>query len=820
MLTIKAPIETALRNDLTASGDAFCEKIRGNYLQLGSYVDEADLMHLVTQPPEIFLMNGGMTSVTENVGVENTQIRKVEIINNLVNRILVSADAELSYQDRVYITNILHQLGIRDERQFMHQVYRLTKQTKEQEETINLYWNNLEEIRSMVETYADNTSMTFRTDEEVFHQEVLHLHEEVNRRLQTASLYQILRNFYESREGEKTVTNAEFRITEQGRLAREILLNKLRETVRGEASPLVYRHENIYEGDENRIEDVTLQEVNERINSAVLLNLVDNLYENTYERLDHSVQNWISAEDTFYGAAENTLYRIEQNTAYLQFLHQEYRDQEENIELYRDETEMIKRLLNLYESSDVRIQQSLLGNTYENASVENREFTAIDESVHTREFTSAETTYLEEKAGDEIVNTEVKSGDQLQEKLYQTYQQNIARNQKYMKNLKTILEQNAPGPVTETPAERMMRDSRLALEHPEEFISRYEDAEKQENQRADVIFREREKLLPPEQQRANELIREYLLAPRNFYHSEMISRDNLGILLADILEAEREENAERRVEEAKKAGSFPETGKDEAVKSGESLLPAGKEPVRHPVLMEGAARFETASSEYREAVLQNLFPVFSTKLIHIRPGITVEEIAGEVNKQVRVVAEEETKEADTALRENLETVITRGTRSEREFTSVTDQTRILEENAFVFRKSREIVNGITDRVIYRWLEKQVLGPVERESFETEQISMVHRSRETSVDEETIENIRQEMQRLEEMNRTTTEKIENRETTEKTVINNTVYSTVEEETKDIQNIVNRSVRQQLDAITERVYGRIEKQLRNEQRRRGL
>ncbi|MBR1440794.1 MAG: hypothetical protein IJ589_06175, partial [Lachnospiraceae bacterium] len=423
-------------------------------------------------------------------------------------------------------------------------------------------------------------------------------------------------------------------------------------------------------------------------------------------------------------------------------------------------------------------------------------------------------------AGDEIVNTEVKSGDQLQEKLYQTYQQNIARNQKYMKNLKTILEQNAPGPVTETPAERMMRDSRLALEHPEEFISRYEDAEKQENRRADVIFREREKLLPPEQQRANELIREYLLAPRNFYHSEMISRDNLGILLADILEAEREENAERRVEEAKKAGSFPETGKDEAVKSGESLLPAGKEPVRLPVLMEGAARFETASSEYREAVLQNLFPVFSTKLIHIRPGITVEEIAGEVKKQVRVVAEEETKEADTALRENLETVITRGTRSEREFTSVMDQTRILEENAFVFRKSREIVNGITDRVIYRWLEKQVLGPVERENFETEQISMVHRSRETSVDEETIENIRQEMQRLEEMNRTTTEKIENRETTEKTVINNTVYSTVEEETKDIQNIVNRSVRQQLDAITERVYGRIEKQLRNEQRRRGL
>ena len=52
--------------------------------------------------------------------------------------------------------------------------------------------------------------------------------------------------------------------------------------------------------------------------------------------------------------------------------------------------------------------------------------------------------------------------------------------------------------------------------------------------------------------------------------------------------------------------------------------------------------------------------------------------------------------------------------------------------------------NITDRVIYRWLEKQVLGPRETETFETRQIAMVHRSKETTVDEETIENIRQEM----------------------------------------------------------------------------
>ena len=487
-MILKAPIETTLRNDLTKGGEAFCERIRGNYLQMGSYVEEADLMHLVTQPPQVFLMNGGMTNLVENASVENTQIKKVEVINQLVNRILISADASLSYQDRVYITNILHQLGIRDERKFMKEVYRLTRQTREQNETINLYWDNLSEIRSMVEEYTQQNNLQLRKDEEIFQQEALHLHEEVNRRLQTASVYQILRNFYESRSGDRTVTNAEYRITEQGRMAREILLNRLREEVRGEAAPLVYRHENIYEGDEERIEEVTLQEVTERVTSAILLNLVDNLYENTYERLDHTQQNWISAEDTFYGAAENTLYRIEQNTAYLQYLHDEYLRNEENIDLYQKETEQIRNIINLYESSDLRIQQSLGGNTYENSALEERQYTDQSEVNVTNTFTSAEMTFTRQQGDTLELENETRITDRLTQNVYQAYQQNLARHQKYMQNLKQILQQNPPEDSFGSARERTMEEARLALTHPEEVVARFEDERERDfrNHRGDV----------------------------------------------------------------------------------------------------------------------------------------------------------------------------------------------------------------------------------------------------------------------------------------------------------------------------------------------
>ena len=819
-MILKAPIETTLRNDLTKGGEAFCERIRGNYLQMGSYVEEADLMHLVTQPPQVFLMNGGMTNLVENASVENTQIKKVEVINQLVNRILISADASLSYQDRVYITNILHQLGIRDERKFMKEVYRLTRQTREQNETINLYWDNLSEIRSMVEEYTQQNNLQLRKDEEIFQQEALHLHEEVNRRLQTASVYQILRNFYESRSGDRTVTNAEYRITEQGRMAREILLNRLREEVRGEAAPLVYRHENIYEGDEERIEEVTLQEVTERVTSAILLNLVDNLYENTYERLDHTQQNWISAEDTFYGAAENTLYRIEQNTAYLQYLHDEYLRNEENIDLYQKETEQIRNMINLYESSDLRIQQSLGGNTYENSALEERQYTDQSEVNVTNTFTSAEMTFTRQQGDTLELENETRITDRLTQNVYQAYQQNLARHQKYMQNLKQILQQNPPEDSFGSARERTMEEARLALTHPEEVVARFEDEREREVQRLETIRRETEKILSPEQRLAHSLIREYLTAPQNFYHSEMISKDNLGILLRDIRQAEQEElqSAEREKRPAEAAFDEP------SGERSQNPEPFGSGEGREPVYVggdTGSLFFEPAlRREYQEAVLQTLYPVFSTRLIHLTPQITVEEVAGEVKKLTGEALPREEGEKEAALQDNLETVIERGSRITREFTSEVKEYASGEERNLIHRRQTEIINNITDRVIYSWLERQVYRPREKETYENTRISMVHRSKETSVDEETIESLRQEMQRLEETNRITTQKVENRETKETTVIQNTTRETVEDNTEQIQSIINRSVRQQLDAITERVYGRIEKQLRNEQRRRGL
>ena len=142
MLSIKAPIETVLKSDFLQTNESFCQRILGNYEQLGQRIFPEDLMHVVTQPPEIFLVGGDAPQFMNQTDVKNIQIQKVEVLNQLLNRILIAADGHITYQDEVYITNVLHKFGIKNQQEFMHQVYKMTKDTKNTNTLLATYQSN------------------------------------------------------------------------------------------------------------------------------------------------------------------------------------------------------------------------------------------------------------------------------------------------------------------------------------------------------------------------------------------------------------------------------------------------------------------------------------------------------------------------------------------------------------------------------------------------------------------------------------------------------------------------------------------------------
>ena len=814
MLKLRAPIKLSIRNDLLQSAENFCERIRGNFSYMGSELNEADLLHLTTQPPEVYMMGGGMSSLISNANIENNQIQKVNIINNLINRILVSADAKLSYQDTVYISNVLHKLGIRDERKFMKEVHRLTRQTQELNSTTQAYWENVEELRNMVSEYAGDLRMEFRSETEILNSSVLHLHESVNRRLKTAAIYQIMRNYYENIEGARNISNAEFRISEQGRFAKEVLLSRLRETVRQEAQPLVYRHDNIYEGDETEISSMSIEQINERINSAVLMNLIDNIYELSYERIDHHMRNWISAEDSFYGASDNVLYRLEQNTAYLQYLHEQYYANIDRGDVYESETTFIKQLLELRQNIDNSLRQDTeYSSSEERINIDERYQSSSRTNIEGDSFETAEIIH----EGDVSRNTEnIDNSSQINESLYQVYQQNVARNRRYMQNLKNILENNAPQQSSETPVQMTQRAAAMALEHQDQVIEQYLHSEERESERIETIRQESEKLLHPLQQRAHQLIREYIREPQRFYMSEQISQDNIGILLHDIRSVMNEEAAREAQQAGAQEGLLP--GITDQAKEAPFYPPSSDTRVAAPYPESGRYQPEAGAERLYESInLQNIFPVYNLTQTE-EEHVTIESIAGSVREHARALREA-AKDTE-ASRELIENIYREESTTEREFASSVTQREERSEREVMVRHQNETVTRLLEETVNRWAKRRLDETAPHTVFEQENLSFVHKNMETSVDEETIESLRQEMFRLEETQRSINEHTQNHVSEETTVINNVNSRIVEQNREDIINVVNKSMRAQLDAITERVYGRIERQLKNEQRRRGL
>jgi hypothetical protein len=299
----------------------------------------------------------------------------------------------------------------------------------------------------------------------------------------------------------------------------------------------------------------------------------------------------------------------------------------------------------------------------------------------------------------------------------------------------------------------MQEESRLSLERPEEFLQEYREADEKAKETAERIFTETEKLLSPQQQVAHELIREYLRSPERFYHSEVISENNLGVMLYDIHIAESEgEGFGTKDAKGQGQGDTYPASSEESVKGGQVSQSTGD----------------------REK---------------------------EVFSQVERIFENET------LRE-------------RAFSDVTQQIQRNVGEQVILHRENQLVSQITNRVIERWYERRERPYGPEVSFEDVGISMVHRSKETIIDEDVIESMQQQIRRIETTQQNVTESTKINETENRTVINNIVNETLEHNTQAITDIVNTSVKKQLDEISDKVYGKIERQLKNEKRRRGM
>ncbi len=318
MLTLKAPIQLHIAQNLTGNAEAFGERIRGNYDLLGAHFAAKDLLFLMTAPPELPEDLGGMTTLVNQQNTVDVRSVTMEVVNNVVNRILLDGTEQFTYQDQVYITTVLNRLGITNVTQFMEQVRQLRLENESTVHMTKLYREELERILQrqaageavpklpLTSERAEETAAAPAQDPRVT------LCMEILNRLETTNLYETVHAFQRSwTGGANTIRNQELKLSEQVRFSNAVSLAEIKQQVYQQPEVHLLHHLNTYET--GTLLDIPRneEEVLSQAAAAALINAVDNTVVQVLNRPQFRQEQWVRVQNALWQTAENTLSRFE-----------------------------------------------------------------------------------------------------------------------------------------------------------------------------------------------------------------------------------------------------------------------------------------------------------------------------------------------------------------------------------------------------------------------------------------------------------------------------------------------------------------------------
>lgn len=316
MLKVKEPIQLKNRVIMTMSSEGFYQRISANYEMLNLEINSEDLLHLVTRPAELFLAEGDETSIFQSVNIQNNQDQKLSIINNLLNRIMMTENAAFTYQDSIFISNILRKLGIKDEKNFMQEISSILYENRQVKQQLSILENNMESFREINKSYVKPSAEEREeqgSDRNAGKTE-LYLHQEIFNRLNTQAIYDTIGSFAGVQINESYVNQKEMELSEQQIFSERMNLQKLQNEMTQESLPLVYHSENIYEDSIlNEGEEINENLVQNSLSKAVILALTSQLSQIRSQSYTEHHNEWLHVSDALFNSVENTINRYTEN---------------------------------------------------------------------------------------------------------------------------------------------------------------------------------------------------------------------------------------------------------------------------------------------------------------------------------------------------------------------------------------------------------------------------------------------------------------------------------------------------------------------------
>ena len=809
MLTIHKPIELRCKNCTVFSPERFANSILGNYQMMAGDISKEDLLHVVTEPAEIFIAQGNVSTLVQQTNIQNQQENKLEIINQLMNRITMENSVQLTYQDRVYITGILHKLGVTNVNRFMHQVELYKSETTNTEELVNSYQSHYSQLKKLIEEYRQQVEVTEgrqtieKTDERYLHQEIFN-------RLQTGKLYQTIMQFYRSQNAFSPylsfegVHNAEYH-----RIVQNIQLNQLQNQTRGEHMPLSYRHENIYEESFPYTEEITEEKITNQLTAAVLLQLADSIYQSIHHHLYRKEGRWFQVAGTLYTSAENTMrrmhsflleqkfyqqkegdyltWRTEQVKQEIALLNQIFREgtvlqptverrlSKEQLLIQREVTNQENTLVNSTDTIRTtqigeQVFQELLEQQVDNGRTV-QEHTAQETIYHTAQENHFVTEQYNEGASTEITI----------EQLQEYHRHNLENRNKYIKLLESLQQAQEKTSAGQPDIQRIRKDGLLALTNPELVLQQLRVEGKQQEEEAEARKKKQMELLPEDTRRIFEAAEQQMKGIRQPSVIREETERNIESLMRDIQFFNLRGTASAAAKEVHEreylpATMLPTTAEYEQVqeeREAEALSPGLHEgqnkQVLHQIsqLLKGVEGWEKASPPQ---------PVGDT-------GRAAQRLA------LKMVENTE-KQLQTQELEQIERTV-----------ETTEKTK---------------------KIVEKWEQRALADTVVSETTQPtkhEKVNLTYKTdTQVEMDQEVIEQLLQQNKSIENRTKVLEEVTQKNQTVEHRVINQNTKEIIEQ-TENLTELINRGVQTKISEIADQVYSKLERRLQNERKRRG-
>ena len=316
MLTLKEPIRLQGAVAMIPTQDAFGARIRENYSLLTAQFTPKDLLLLMADQPMEEQVSPDMTTLVTQNHVSVRHGLTLEVLNNIVNRIMLTQTTPFTYQDSVYISSMLQKAGVTDVSLFMRQVRQLFSQESSIARLISLYQllqKRMPQGRETALPEHRGTTSAAELPNAAQARERYFLHSEIYRRLQTNRIYREISTLLTgTTAAADRVDTREMLLAEHFWVSRQLHLAELRQHTVDRDQPMTLQFvQNHYEhGDLLPVPENETQ-VFSQLAEAILLNTVGKTLSIAVKRGLPNGAWTLDLRQALQQTIDNTIFRFE-----------------------------------------------------------------------------------------------------------------------------------------------------------------------------------------------------------------------------------------------------------------------------------------------------------------------------------------------------------------------------------------------------------------------------------------------------------------------------------------------------------------------------